>query len=76
MPNIDGSLKGILKSLKQINAALGTTAGADISADLQAVITAEGVVNANVDLIVALVGTGGAGVSLADQATSLQAVLE
>ena len=76
MPNIDGSLKGILKSLKQINAALGTVAGADISADLQAVITAEGVVNANVDLIVALVGTGGAGVSLADQATSLQAVLE
>ncbi len=42
-------LKGILKSLKAINAALGTVAGADIAVDLQAVITAEGVSNAILD---------------------------
>ncbi|KKK68381.1 hypothetical protein LCGC14_2944620 [marine sediment metagenome] len=90
MPIQEKELKGILKSLKAINAALGATAGADLLADVDALIvaetatnaildsavTAEGVVNANVDLIVALVGTGATGtLSFADQTQLLQNVI-
>ena len=41
MPNQDQALKGILKSLKAINAALGTVANNDLAEDIQAAITAE-----------------------------------
>ncbi len=46
-------LKGILKSLKAINAALGTVANSDLAEDIQEVITAEAVLNSVLDTAVA-----------------------
>jgi len=83
-------LKGILRSLKAINASLGTVTNTDLLQDVQAWITAEAAtnvildaavvaeaaVNTDVDLAAALVGTGTAGLSFADQTTLLEAQLE
>ena len=89
MPIQEKELKGILKSLKQINAALGTVATNDLLEDAQAVITselatnvildaavAEQVVNDGiVDTVATLVGTGSAGLSFTDQTQLLQNVI-
>ena len=90
MPIQEKELKGILKSLKQINAALGTVATNDLLEDAQAVITSEVATNVildaavaeqlvndtAVDLIAALVGTGATGtLSFADQTQLLQNVI-
>ena len=69
MPIQEKELKGILKSLKAINAALGAAAGTDLLADAQAL-------NTDIDLTAALVGTGTAGLSFTDQTTLLEAQLE
>ncbi len=90
MPTIDGSLKGILKSLKQINAALGTVANTDLLEDAQAVITAEAITNgildaavitdgqgnANLDLIIAAVGSPAGAESIAEQMVGLKALIQ
>jgi hypothetical protein len=86
MPLPEKELKGILRSLKQINAALGTVANNDLAQDLQAVITnelatnvildtavaAEGVGNANLDLIVTAVGNPAGAQSIAEQIVALK----
>ena len=48
----DNALKGILKSLKAINALLGASAGVDLAADLNALITAEAATNVIFDTAV------------------------
>ncbi len=76
MPIQEKELKGILKSLKAINAALGTVVGSDLSADVQAAISAEGTGNANLDLVITAVGSPAGNDSVAEQSVALWAVLE
>lgn len=89
MTQADNELKGILRSLKAINAALGTTNGADLLADVQEIITAEGVSNAILDTLVTSEGAVNTGLdtaktflgadgtsSVAELVVALEAVLE
>jgi len=76
MSNQDQALKGILKSLKAINAALGTVANNDLAEDIQAAITNEEAVNAVIDLAQLSIGTPSGTNSVATQFTQLWAVLE
>lgn len=90
MPIQEKELKGILKSLKAINASLGTVAASDLIQDVQnlitseeatnvildAAVTAEGVGNANLDLIITAVGSPAGSDSVAQQTVALWAVLE
>lgn len=77
------TLNSILKSLKAINARLGTVATASLSADVAAAtadlateITNEEAVNTVIDLCRTAVGTPAGTDSIAEQSVALWAVLE
>ncbi len=75
MPIPDSTLKGILKLCKQINAQLGTAAGATLHADVAAATVDEEAVNTSVDLAKAFLGADGTD-SIAELTVLLEAQLE
>ena len=68
MPIQEKELKGVLKSLKQINAALGTVTNNDLLEDIQAMDTI-------LDTVKTFLGADGTS-SIAQLATLLEAQLE
>ena len=68
-------LKGILKSLKAINASLGALATNDLIGDVDAAITDEAALNVSVDLAKAFLGADGTD-SIAELTVLLEAQLE
>ncbi len=68
-------LKGVLKSLKAINASLGTVAATTLMEDVDDVITDEAALNAALDLIKVMLGADGTS-SIAELSVLLHAQLE
>ncbi len=71
----DKTLNSILKSLKAINARLGTVVTANLSNDVGAAIVDEAAVNTSADLAKAFLGADGTD-SIAELTVLLEAQLE